>query len=127
MIASFMPWADLPHGEATGWSGSITVLNVTTPNWLVSLSAIGLAALGFPSTRHAIRSPTLVRITLASYGLAHASYLIYLIIASERATVGIGVLFTIAAFGVMAMALQREWAYASALRSTTRSTTRRAT
>ena len=119
--AAFMPWGEIRHAEisfgdggvfgglsftVTGWNGSVTLVGLTLPNWLVVLAAGGVALVGWLRASGA-GSPAFVPIGVAGYGLLHSLFALVALAGSDRSSAGVGSLLTAAAFAGMLVLLGR--------------------
>ena len=124
-IGAFLPWGevsagptlDLPGGSAhlplfsatmTGWNGHITVLGMKIPNWLVVVVAVAAAGLCWLRTMDVWPVSTTIPAVLAGYGLLHAGWVVVVLGASGRGSVGIGAIVVALAFVGMLVAVLKQ-------------------
>ena len=122
LAASFMPWGEIRGGGAgpfgamleglglsltvTAWNGSITVLGVKIPNWLVVVAAAGAAVVAWLKVARVWEPPAALLYALAGYGLFHSVWVVLALMFSSRGALGIGSLLTAAAFVGMLVAVR---------------------
>jgi len=124
-LASFLPWGafrgtpSLPFSPGflpavemtftlTGWNGSINVLGVTLPNWLVVVAAAAAASFCWLKDLRLWEAPRHSPCVAAGYGLFHAIWTAIALIGSGKGSIGIGLLATLLAFAGMIVAFVRK-------------------
>jgi hypothetical protein len=127
--AAFMPWGEFqatssapfggpsgdffgsnPFGGMTvtltvnGWNGTVTIAGVRLPNWTVVLVAVAVAALAWSVVSNAWQPPRYLGPLLAVLGLMQALLTLLVLAGSEKSSLGIGILATVAGLGVLTFA-----------------------
>ena len=123
-VASFLTWAKISGPSlggqpfpfpfpgmqlsisVTAWNGNLHLMGIELPNWLVVVSAAGIAAMRWWKQTGAWDVADSWPLGLAIYALIHAGWV--LLAAASGGSVGIGLLLTTAALGWMLVALVRQ-------------------
>ncbi|MFH1037760.1 MAG: hypothetical protein V1789_03710 [PVC group bacterium] len=114
LIASFMPWGSFkstvrsPFGGGSqfsniqitstinGWNGSLTLLGITIPNWLVVVVALAVTVMAVCRQLKNMNVPPLLSILFSAYGLVHCGVSVSIL--GTKGTLGIGSLLSLAGF-----------------------------
>lgn len=123
VVASFMPWItlsqSLPFGNMfpgslpmnlslpspTAWNSNVTLLGITVPNWFLVGVAIGAAGTVWMSADSRWAAPRWLLLGLPIYGVCHSEFVVLMIMTSNGAGLGFGVILTFLAFGGMMYAV----------------------
>jgi hypothetical protein len=94
--------------EINAWNGYLELGPLRLPNWLVVISALGVALLGYLRASSAWSAPPLIRIGVAAYGVAHTGLLVVILGGVGAASWGIGSLVTLASCAALLVMVVRD-------------------
>jgi hypothetical protein len=123
VVASFLPWGTFvakptvsiegfpgggfpgnPFGEMTmkvtltGWTGTMTLLGMSVPNWFNVVLAVAAAAVATLGATGAWNPPRLLVVVLACLGLAQVAGTLLVLLSATGASLGVGILVALASF-----------------------------
>ncbi len=125
VVASFIPWGTFQATNTTfsgspfgglnpfmgmpllitmsGWQGDLTLAGMSLPNWLVVITALGAAALGYIRFAGLGNVNRNICVALLAYGIFHIGLL--MLILAGKGSIGFGAILTLVALVAMMISL----------------------